>query len=45
MNIMKMNLEYLKMLVAYVIMAIAKNEIVSKWYTNKAPEVATLGLF
>lgn len=35
----------MKMLVAYVIMAIAKNEIVSKWYTNKAPELRPLGLF
>ena len=38
-------MEYVKRLLAYAIMAIAKKEIVSKWYTKRKLQSVTSGAF
>lgn len=37
--------EYLKRLLAYAIMAVAKKEVVSKRYTKRKPQSVTSGAF
>ena len=37
--------EYLKRLPAYVILVVAKKEVVFKWYTKRKPQGVTSGAF